>query len=317
MNLLNSKPKALIVLGNGFDVAHGYQTRYSDFFENRKDELLSGAKNGNALFQHIINHTAKEYWKDLEEGLYHYSIELTKKNKEGDSRSAKQFEIEFVELKKLLFNYLQNPPKEDLKDLGLRLKALSDEWLKFDCHVVSFNYTYLAAAYTNSSKDDSLWLSFDPKEITYQHGMINTPNPNRANTHQDIVVGIDESQRVEKLHSFLYKTNQRLSSVSHFIQKVQEADVFIIYGCSMGDSDRFYFKSLFDKSRTNKRYIVYGYGDEEKKKLTEIMREYTGGLDSFQDDVHNNEIKTFDSSKTIVIKETEAHINSILSTSSL
>lgn len=306
--------KSLIFIGNGFDVAHGYKTRFKDFYENRKKELLFGAENGNALFRHIIDRITEEYWKDLEKGLYDYSIELTNKNKEGDCQSAKQFEKEFIELKKLLFDYLQSPPKEELKDLGWKIKALSDEWLKLDSHVVSFNYTYLASACTNSSKNDSLWLSFDPKEITYQHGMISNPLPNRANTYEDIVVGIDETQKVEELHSFLYKTSQKISSVYQLTQKIREADVFIIYGCSMGDSDRFYFKSLFDKRRINKRYIVYGYGEEEKKRLQKIMNEYIGELNVFQDDFHNNEIKIIDSSGTKAIKETEEYINSILNT---
>lgn len=310
--------KSMIFIGNGFDVAHGYKTRFKDFYENRKKELLFGAENGNALFRHILDRITEEYWKDLEKGLYDYSIELTNKNKEGDCQSAKQFEKEFIELKKLLFDYLQSPPKEQLKDLGWGIKTLSDKWLKLDSHVISFNYTYLAAACTNSSQKDSIGLSFNPQEITYQHGMISNPSPFRTNTYKDIVVGIDETQKVEDLHSFLYKTSQKISSVYQLTQKIREADVFIIYGCSMGDSDRSYFKKLFNKERTNKRYIVYGYGDEEIKSIKNNLREYTEGLYEFQDDFHNNEIITIDSSNEYTaIKETECHINSILKSLSM
>lgn len=305
--------QCLLYLGNGFDVAHGYQTRYKDFYNSKIDELKSSANKGNLLFQHIISRITGEYWQDLERGLYEYSKELTEQYNEGNVQSAKQFEEEFVELKKLLFNYLQNPPKIEKTNPGWVIKELSNEWHKLDCHVVSFNYTYFAAAYTSEAVDNSSGLSFDSKVITYQHGMINNPNPYRANSYEDIVVGIDESQKVEELHSFLYKTSQRISSVHQLTQRVRGADVFIIYGCSMGESDRFYFKNLFDKRKTNNQYIVYAFGDKERAKLNNTIRGYTGGLAAFQDEYHNNVVNIIDSSnENSAIQETRRIMNSIL-----
>ena len=305
--------KCLLYLGNGFDVAHGSKTRYTDFYENKLEDLHIGAKNGNLLFQHIIDNIKGGYWFDLENGLFKYSKELTKRDK-GSTTSAKQFEEEFVELKKLLFDYLQNPLEDRKKSSGYAIKELSDEWQKFDCHVISFNYTHIAAAYTTDSNNHDSGLSFDPKIITYQHGVILNPDPYRLNSYEDIVVGIDESQKVAPLHSFLYKTSQHLSNIHQLMEKVQDATVFIIYGCSMGDSDRFYFKNIFDKRKKNKHYIVYGYGEEEINRLKSTIREYTEGLGEFQDDNHNNEIIIIDSKNaTKAIKETKDYVESILS----
>lgn len=69
--------QCLLYLGNGFDVAHGYHTRYKDFYNSKIDELKSSANKGNLLFQHIISRITGEYWQDLERGLYEYSKELT------------------------------------------------------------------------------------------------------------------------------------------------------------------------------------------------------------------------------------------------
>lgn len=303
----------LVFLGNGFDVAHGFKTSYKNFYYNKKKEFLFGAQNGNRLFKHILDKITGSYWQDLEKGLFNYSKELTELFNEGDIIKAKQFEEEFIELKKLLFDYLQDPPLDRMDSSGQTIKKLCDEWLKLDCHVVSFNYTYFAAAYTNDSKKHSSGLSFDSKAITFQHGMVKNPNPYRANSYEDIVVGIDESQKVEALHSFLYKTSQCISNIHQLTQKVQGADVFIIYGCSMGDSDKFYFKNLFDERKQNKRYIVYGYGQEEINRLKKNIRDYTGGLSVFQDEYHNNLVTIIDSSnKTTVIKETRQLINTFL-----
>ena len=73
----NSKT-ALAFIGNGFDVALGFETKYSDFY--KKSKLLKEyAEKGNSLCAHILNNVKGELWKDLECGLYQYSIELTKK----------------------------------------------------------------------------------------------------------------------------------------------------------------------------------------------------------------------------------------------
>lgn len=46
--------KAMIFIGNGFDVAHGYKTKYSEFYAN-SFELKELASNGNILCQHILD----------------------------------------------------------------------------------------------------------------------------------------------------------------------------------------------------------------------------------------------------------------------
>lgn len=310
--------KCLLCLGNGFDVAHGFKTSYKDFYNGKIEDLRHGAKNGNLLFQHIMNHIIGEYWQDLETGLYKYSIELTKKQKEGYLKAAKQFEDEFIELKKLLFDYLQNPPENMKASTSQSIKELYDEWQRLDYHVVCFNYTYIAAAYTTDSNNQNSGLSLNSKAITYQHGMIINPNPYRVNSYENIVVGIDESQKVEDLHSFLYKANQQLSSISQLLQRVSDCSVYVFFGCSMGDSDKFYFKNLFDKRKMNKHYIVYAYGDEEKKRLNNVIRKYTGELTEFQDEYHNNEIRIIDCKKEKnAVRETKQYIDSILFNSSL
>lgn len=68
----------LIILGNGFDVALDYPTKYSDFYQKSK-ELRALANNGNSLCKHIINYISDELWSDLESGLHKYSLSLTQK----------------------------------------------------------------------------------------------------------------------------------------------------------------------------------------------------------------------------------------------
>lgn len=90
----------LVILGNGYDVAQGFPSRYKDFYDGSTD-LKVYANNGNNLCKHIIDTYNSEdtQWSDLEEGLYLFSLQLTKKNGEGNKAVAERFEKEFNELR--------------------------------------------------------------------------------------------------------------------------------------------------------------------------------------------------------------------------
>ena len=278
----NSKPKALILLGNGFDIAHGYQTSYSDFYKNSR-KLQALAENGNTLCQYILEDVQGELWKDLECGLYSYSKMLTQKDKEGNLMSAKKFKSEFLSLKEALFYYLDNEQKNRSvnNNPGRQVELLYNEWGRLDYKIVSFNYTFTVANYTvppDSYKGD---LDFDFNKLIYQHGSIKSIDGIGNNSINSIVLGIDDTQEVEDAHSFLYKSHQNPYDLHSLIKQMDNSDVFIVYGCSMGPSDDFYFRNLFN-DRKDKLLIIYGYGEGKLEELKDIVHKYTGGLSKFQ-----------------------------------
>ena len=44
LNLYGVKTNTLAIIGNGFDIAHGYKTDYRSFVDNTKDEALDTFK---------------------------------------------------------------------------------------------------------------------------------------------------------------------------------------------------------------------------------------------------------------------------------
>ena len=280
---------SMLFIGNGFDVAHGYKTRYSDFY-TQSNELKDLAKKGNLLCQHILDNIKGDMWQDLECGLYDYSRMLTAQNGEGDKATTEIFKKEFKELRNALFSYIKNAVGVSVSNNpGYFVGKLSEEWKRLDYQIVSFNYSYVVAAYTIDAKPNS--LSFNVDKLIYQHGSILNAERGLDNTADSIVLGIDDGQKVEKAHSFLYKSIQNVYNVNNLIQSMQDKDVFIVYGCSMGASDSFYFRKLFDKDKKNKTYIIYGFGEERLEQIRENVIDYTGGINSFKTDNNNSNEK--------------------------
>lgn len=286
---------ALVLIGNGFDVAHGFKTKYSDFYKNC-EELKSLANNGNLLCQHIISNVTGDMWQDLECGLYDYSKELTRLHGENDKRASEKFRSDFIELKDCLFSYIRKAINIFPNDNpGQFISDLSKEWQRLNYQILSFNYSYTAAAYSQDALKDKKDFSFNPSYIIFQHGSLYNYELETFNNADRIVLGIDDSQKVDRSHSFLYKSMQNIFNVKEYIRLIKEKELFVIYGCSMGPSDAFYFNQLFSKTQKNKTFVIYAYGRKALDLIKENIYEYTRGMSMYITET-NNEIIFIDCS---------------------
>ena len=255
----------MVILGNGFDVALGIPTRYSQFYENSK-ELRDYAAKGNTLCQHILVNLKSELWSDLENGLYHYSLAITKEYGLGNEEQADKLEREFNELRDALFIYLDSVAGTIVSvDNQANVIGLNVEWHKLSPQYLTFNYSINTANTTSMNGryifnwDDSI----NDLRFIYQHGSIFDTKDGNTRNSNDIVVGIDQdTQPVEPAHAFLYKNRQKLHNLASTFHYIKEKDFYIVYGCSIGDSDAAYFKEIFSRNQKGKIFLIYGFGPE-------------------------------------------------------
>ena len=255
--------RSIVILGNGFDVALGIPTRYSEFYHNSQ-ELYRLADNGNALCKHIIDNIDGELWSDLESGLYQYSLGITRKFGADCYEQTEKFKTEFNELRTALFNYL-NSVAGTIVDVNKEAPALglNIEWHELQPQYLTFNYSINTAATADMNSryiynnDDTI----NELRFIYQHGSIFDPHACKNHRPEDIVVGIDSQQQVvEPSHSFLYKTCQNQHDLEKTLDVISQKLFYIIYGCSIGDSDATYFRTIFSINQHNKVFLIYGYG---------------------------------------------------------
>lgn len=307
---MNTNKKAMLFIGNGFDLSLGYQTGYSDFYKESK-LLRQYADKGNELCKHIIANVTGDLWKDLECGLYKYSLTITKLFGAENTEVAAAFQKEFNELRSALFHYLINELNKSM-EAGSLVTCLMREWNRLDFQCITFNYTTSIAVNINVgygrkcfNSDDSI----NTEVLIYRHGTLYDPKNACNNNPEDIVVGIDDSQVVEPLHSFLYKTQQHVQYPTYkLVQSIESKDIYIIYGCSMGDSDKFYFKTLFNPKAINKCYIIYGYEQNAILNIKSTIRQFVGDLNEFES---KNKVYYIDCSKVESIQQTKDIVDSL------
>lgn len=267
--------KTLLLIGNGYDLSFGMKTSYRNFVQS---ELFKKILPQNKLASYIYNSFAENNykWVDVEIELAKYSQYLSK----GEIDDSK-LEENFRELSNTLKEYLQNHTggKENSK-----MKKCIREWYEYaesnkNIEVISFNYTHKVT--TDFFNDYKI-------HVNYIHGRIT----------DNIVLGVDESSNLAPRHRFLYKSYNPNIQIKEVLDKITSANHFIIFGCSIGETDEFYFKNVF-KSTSKKTFQIYYYGEDEEINIKNRIESITGNMTTF---ISNNDV-TFINSKELSINK--------------
>lgn len=163
MRFLKKKPEILAIIGNGFDLNHGFKTDYRSFIENVKDPALE-------KFEKLCSMANIETWYDFEENIRIISEKLFLKSMSencdfDDNRKevAELTEI-FRKIHVLLTKYL----KEMTSGIPVNKKKCIEKYLNNNSVAINFNYTRTAEEYTSN--------------IIYVHGSL---------AENDIILGYD------------------------------------------------------------------------------------------------------------------------------
>lgn len=270
----------LYIIGNGLDIAHHMKTSYQDFF---KYYLSQTSADGDimAMKEDIDSHRY-ETWADLEIGMGVYASECANKS---------VFLKCLADIKTNLKEYL----KKESEKIGLyKISSLSsfynpgqfldpeprnryDEWRRSksagsSINVMTLNYT---------STLEKL-LGFKGETLNYSHSIMLNSIHHIHGTLDDnmMVMGVNDSSQIANAG---FSTD--LDVVEEFVKPeyndacmnnkngigetlIQNADVIVIYGASLGLSDDRWWKLIGNKMQSNNPPLLVYLPYDEKKDQT-------------------------------------------------
>jgi len=168
-------------------------------------------------------------------------------------------------IKKGLCDYLKSIDLESIKDDATSLEVLSAiVEAKQKGNIVSiytFNYTPLPYGYENSL----------PGIVHHVHGSCDSGN---------IIVGTQDSESIADSFDFLEKSMDPKFNPPALVAGMLEADDVIIFGHSIGENDRQYFKSFFTKqtnyeSAIQKNIIIFTRDDQSEMEIKRSLQKMT------------------------------------------
>ena len=238
-----------IIIGNGFDIDLGLQSKYSQFIEGdewkKLEKTLKSFPTEDYLNHSLINHLQKEAykkenWFDIEEEI----LEFIKNHPVCSEDEIRDIESEFKRLKKALKEYLirvssgykmseTKYPCLFMKKLAVCPKKMVE---------INFNYTN-----PQDFLHNPIYFHNESYDQIHVHGSL---------IEDDIVLGCDiqTNQEVNRNLSFMYKYNM-LNRANHVARNLLEAKEIIFYGHSVNEMDFGYFRDFFKAASASHKPI--------------------------------------------------------------
>lgn len=262
----------VFIIGNGFDISLGWNTRYSDF-ANSKQWPFRNMTAG--LAGHLNNVKDKEKWFDIEKELLNYALSVRPSSTIVNEAEIRQLndrkELDqqyYLMLIQRLQDYLKEEQENSIKKYSPAARILKSivQNGRFD-NIFSFNYTNLniVIEYLNLRK-----ISF-----SYVHGSLE---------NKDIIIGVDDNSEIDQNYDYLYKTFNKNYISSPINYALQNADEVVFFGHSLGDTDYHYFKKFFSdqsqptmSAKQKKKITIFTYDESSRLSILRQLRNMNGG----------------------------------------
>lgn len=258
----------ILILGNGFDLDLGLNTRYSDFWDS---DLWTQAKNQCQepyLVKSLERYRVTHHWFDLESGLKEGAA--VQKNNLGSGFNNSKYQQSFHLLKDTLKQYIQEQQLCFQPKISCVAGQLLDVIDAFN-RIYTFNYTLLDEIAPRIGID-TLPTCF------HVHGSLESGD--------DIILGIEteDFKSIPEQLTFLIKSNSQYYRNNNLLDDITNADEVIFFGHSINGMDFPYFKEYFrmlsqrnDPEEKKRRVTIITYDETSSSQIKDNMR--SNGID--------------------------------------
>ncbi|CAC9449102.1 unnamed protein product [uncultured Gammaproteobacteria bacterium] len=242
----------LYIIGNGFDLFHGYETSYSDFYQYLSDEACYGDMLS-SLEQYWFNVEDKEFWSDFEENLGNldddslmmYAREYsTNINDENPKYNGVEIEVDrifepIVGLRKVIIEFIRDATK-NLPNAGIDI----DINAKF----INFNYSKTLEVIYKVNTDNIFYIhgNIDDEKVILGH---REDNPFKS------YYAIDEGSydysceigtgAAEYYFNEIFKNSEQIiQDNTGYFENLKETKEIVVLGHSLSNVDKAYFDKI-------------------------------------------------------------------------
>ena len=256
-----NEPNNSLIIGNGFDIDLGLNTRFSDF---SKAKDFWPESDGSKLSTYLESKKSVEKWFNLEGALREYAMSVVgefglgpRKNSEGDAADFAYFE----KVRIGLMDYLTKEEKKDIKSESVAAQVLRGIYNNslFE-HIYTLNYTDL------NGIGRKLGIN-NLSKVCYLHGSL---------SNKDIIIGIDDVKINNDFKNWR-KTRSEFYKSHNIFADLDASKEVVFFGLSFGWIDYKYFYQFFAKMSTptvdpiserNKKCItIFTYDESDRRSI--------------------------------------------------
>lgn len=256
----------LLIIGNGFDLDLGLQTRYADFWDSDRWKEMKEQCPEQYLITSLERYRITNHWFDLESGLQDGATKLLNKiDIRFDNKNYfDSYRILVGELKDYIKNQEETFTPNSNSVAEQILHAIDSK--KAIKNIYTFNYTDII----DISK--RFHISELPP-INYIHGSLYPTD--------DIILGIEveDFSSIPSQLTFLIKSNNPFYRSTNLQDDLEMSESVIFFGHSINGMDFPYFKDFFTrlidlsvKSGRKKNVTIITYDAESEMQIKDNLR---------------------------------------------
>ncbi len=276
----------LYIIGNGFDIDLGMDTRYSNFLESTSFKNLVEDKTNDLSwkFSNYLLKQNKEYWIDMETALKNFV-------NDNDNIDPVAFKEVYDNIKSLLHVYINKQQSKFMYSTNdtngyygnsrafMFIKKIKSE-IKNSNNIKIINFNYTSNAFKRL---------FDRIDITNNQNLVNIIHVHGTlDAKSNIVLGVEDNALKKERSDFGYikkgrDVNLANTDLYNSYSKVSEISFF---GHSLGESDVMHFKPMFEhifNERKAHNVKLNFYNDNDESSLNaRIDRLVDGNIGQFK-----------------------------------
>ena len=279
----NIIPKRLLIIGNGFDLDLGRNTKYSDFAKS--DYWPKNLKS--QLYSYLNQKSQIEKWFDLEGELANYvqkAAKIIPAFRKCIPVTAIEDAQDFRIIVASMISYLQSVQSKNVNPDTLAAKVFS-----LACKNSSFSKIY-SFNYTDLNRVARQLQLPEMSNIEYVHGCV---------ADNSAILGInDQVDTIDGAYDFMRKSFNPHYSSHPVGFDLRDANEVIFFCHSLGDNDYHYFQSFFkhqceeNLEISEQRMItIFTYDEASRMEIMHTLHKMNNGLTSML--FQNNKLNIF------------------------
>lgn len=277
IQVVQGKSEVSVLIGNGFDIGLGLNTRYSDFLERYlKPDYPIRTEAIRAMKNDIRNqiHNDSVSWSDAE--IAFGELEFSKyPHNEGGVGALAECEGDFSSALK---SYLLDQdsrfciPHERQNDAThkfcVQLQNLLESEINFHSYVKTLNVEFFNFNYTSTldkllSGAETALIQTDTTGNKQGFNIVGVHHIHGSLSKDNIIFGIDDDAQIldrdvanaSKRVGFLVKSELdsvlRVNELANFYKRISNSDVILLFGLSYGRSDASIWQGIFSAMKKN------------------------------------------------------------------
>ena len=266
----------LYVIGNGFDVAHGIKSRYSDF----RDFEMSRNNVRFVTLMDIFFSTETEFWSDIETALGQYDedsiIDFCNPEEEFDIDHPTRSEAAYSDSPDYIFQPLLTDLKDDFREWvdNIDISGIGRIMtLNKDAKYLTFNYTDNLESIYGIHQENILHIhGARGTGEEYIVGHSNYRDEGKPYDDDDIYFKQETRAKIIGWMNKEYKDSE--SIVSHnedFFSSLNDVKQVIVIGHSLNEVDLPYFRRIVQETGPDILWKFSFYGDEDVVKIQKFI----------------------------------------------